>query len=97
MAYKPLILIAYQIKLLLAGSTPSGCYLPPAARRPKAIFRDALIQFYHTVANGEERKENLERKFEELFSMVQEHHEQNQAQFKSLQTKRTLMGKTSSR
>jgi len=48
-------------------------------------FRDALIKFYHTVANGEERKENLERKFEELFSIVQEHHEQNQAQFKSLE------------
>ena len=45
MAYKPLILIACQIKLLLAGSTPSGCYLPPAARRPKAIFRDALKLF----------------------------------------------------
>ena len=56
MAYKPLILIACQIKLLLAGSTPSGCYLPPAARRPKAIFRDALIHvllfnFFYLLPN----------------------------------------------
>ena len=48
-------------------------------------FKDRLINFYHDMSNGITERIYVEGKFDELFSIVKEHHEQSKALFQSIE------------
>ena len=53
---------------------------------PKA-YKDALITFYHNVIDGDHNVSRLELKFQEYFSKIEEHQQQNVAILTSIDQK----------
>ncbi len=49
------------------------------------LFKDKLIQFYHLVINGQVNKNSLESRIQDLFNIVEEHHQENQARLSSIE------------
>lgn len=48
-------------------------------------FKDRLINFYHDMSSGITKRIDVEGIFDELFTIVKEHHEQNKALFQSME------------
>jgi len=56
------------------------------SEEPK-LYKESLITFYHNIINGEHDSRRLETQFQEYFSKLEEHQQQNEIILKSLERK----------